>query len=210
MNLAIRGHATRGREVIALLKMLGGENERFQLDGLNEKFIYYFCPEYSNDILSAIIPVGQIVFTLEEFEEKFPHKVGDKVIYENKKREITRMIWEVRTNTVAYKLDDKLYCNVINELQPYKEETFGESIEKTINECLFGGNEETMEGVYADNEINCYHQDFGDKVRIRLGNDFEIKVEDNKTYIVKKQPQYPKTYDECCSVLNIPNDEMHY
>jgi hypothetical protein len=60
---------------------------------------------------------------------------------------------------------------------------------------------ETIEGVYAYNEINCYHQDFGNKVRIRLGNDFEIKVEDNITYIVKKQPQYPKTYEECCEVL---------
>ena len=58
-----------------------------------------------------------------------------------------------------------------------------------------------MEGVYAYNEINCYHQDFGDKVRIRLGDDFEIKVEDKITYIVKKQPQYPKDYEECCKVL---------
>lgn len=65
---------------------------------------------------------------------------------------------------------------------------------------------EIMEGVYAYDEINCYHQDFADKVRIRLGNDFEIKVEDKITYIVKKQPQYPKTYGECCKVLDIQSD----
>lgn len=27
--------------------------------------------------------------------------------------------------------------------------------------------------------------------------------------LVKKQPQYPKTYKECCDVLKIPNDERY-
>jgi DNA-directed RNA polymerase subunit omega len=31
-------------------------------------------------------------------------------------------------------------------------------------------------------------------------------VEDKITYIVKKQPQYPKDYKECCKILNIPFD----
>lgn len=34
----------------------------------------------------------------------------------------------------------------------------------------------------------------------------EIIQENNKFYLVKKQPQYPKTYEKCCEILNyIPN-----
>ena len=30
---------------------------------------------------------------------------------------------------------------------------------------------------------------------------YEVVVENGKTYVVKKKPQYPKTYEECCNVL---------
>ena len=68
------------------------------------------------------------------------------------------------------------------------------------------------EGVYAYNEINCYHGDFADKVRIILGGDYEIKVEEGNTYIVRKKPQYPKTYKECAKELGynqvMPTDHI--
>ena len=130
---------------------------------------------------------------------------GDKVIHDGEVLPIIGMKWDFSRNIVIYTMKynyGEIDCYDSTFMRPYKEETFGECIEKTINECLFGGNEETMEGVYAYNEINCYHQDFGDKVRIRLGNDFEIKIEDNVTYIVKKQSQYPKTYVECCEIIH--------
>ena len=182
-RLAIKGHVTRGKEVIEILKMLGGKISDEQLYGTVTHYRYYIQGNGYIGLEHYSLLNNVVVFTLEEFLEKFPYKVGDKVVYENKKREITKMVWEERTNTVAYKLDDKLYCNVIDELQPYKE---------VIME---------KEGVYAYNEINCYHQDFGDKVKIRLGGDYEIKVEDKITYIVKKQPQYPKTYEDCCKIM---------
>ena len=46
------------------------------------------------------------------------------------------------------------------------------------------------------------------QIELQLG-DYEIEVRDGKTYAVKKKPKYPKTYDECCDVLNIPNDERY-
>ena len=46
------------------------------------------------------------------------------------------------------------------------------------------------------------------QIELQLG-DYEIEVRDGKTYVVKKKPKYPKTYDECCDVLNIPNDERY-
>lgn len=63
-------------------------------------------------------------------------------------------------------------------------------------------NMEENEPVYYNNEINCYHVDFEDKVRIRLGGDYKIVVEDSVTYIVRKKPQCPKTYLECCKIIS--------
>ena len=39
-----------------------------------------------------------------------------------------------------------------------------------------------------------------DEVEVILG-DYEFVLKDGKTYFVKKKPQYPKTYEECCEVL---------
>lgn len=41
-----------------------------------------------------------------------------------------------------------------------------------------------------------------DKYLLDMG-DYEIKVEDGKTYMVKKKPKYPKSYKECCDVLGL-------
>ena len=32
--------------------------------------------------------------------------------------------------------------------------------------------------------------------------DMSLKTEGKEVYVVKKKPQYPKTYEECCKVLN--------
>jgi hypothetical protein len=39
-------------------------------------------------------------------------------------------------------------------------------------------------------------------VELDLGNDYELKIEDGKTFVVKKELKYPKTFEECCEVLN--------
>ena len=193
--LAIQGHPTRGKEVISLLEMLGGKNDRFKLEGLTENFIYYIYPEHNNNIYSAIIPTNQIVFTLEQFEEKFPYKVGDKVIYEDKRREITKMVWEEQTNTVAYKLDDKLYCNVINKLQPYKEETMEERQYKELRMPLDDDDKLATEVTIDGNKIQPPNGYLIGKIT-QVNNGFLVEY-------VKKQPQFPKTYEECCEILNI-------
>ena len=81
-TLAIRGHATRGEEVIKILEKLGGSNmHNYSADcdslcfyiGKGVNIIYwdwvYNCCEVEKTL----------VFTLEEFIEKFPYKVGDRV-----------------------------------------------------------------------------------------------------------------------------------
>ena len=194
-KLAIKGHPTRGKEVIKILSMLGGYNtSNWSGDDVDAMYFTNTC--YCID-KSTIEHSYARVLSLEEFLEKFPYNVGDKVIYENIKREITKMVWEEQTNTVAYKLDDKLYCNVIKELQPYKEETFGECIEKTIQECLFG-KKETME------EINIDRIGFnGDKAKLILPDGYEFKTEGKEVYVVKKQPCKEETNMKENTKLNL-------
>ena len=43
------------------------------------------------------------------------------------------------------------------------------------------------------------NENYADKVELCLGDDYEIVVEDNRTFIQKKKPKYPKTFIE---VLN--------
>ena len=76
-KLAIKGHATRGKEVIELLEMLGGINDR-EYSGTNTwKDEYYFL---DNGYIRAYDWCDGIKFTLEEFLMKYPFKVNDKVI----------------------------------------------------------------------------------------------------------------------------------
>ena len=180
--LAIQGHSTRGKEVISYLKMLGGKNP-YDCNGLGTLCAYRIID--GNIQITTIEDLFKsneyTLYSLEGILAKFPYKVGNKVIYEDKRREITKMVWEQQTNTVAYKLDDKLYCNVINKLQPYKEENMER---KNYNPI-------TLIPVL-------------DKVMIiPTDEETEIVQENNKFYLIKKQSKYPKTYEKCCEILNI-------
>lgn len=78
-KLAIQGHPTRGNEVIDLLVMMGGVN-RWKASGNIEK-VYY---SISNGVIlyGPQIVKDTVIYTLEEFLEKYPFKIGDKVIDE--------------------------------------------------------------------------------------------------------------------------------
>lgn len=125
-KLAIKGHSTRGKEVMELLKMMGGE--AFRTKG-NDETAIYVIPE--NGIIDVRFAYQKhidnyAIFTLEEFLEKYPYKVGDKVhIYvqtddfdgrcDVKVTEITSMRWNPVMCKIAYKMK-----NINREF--YKEE----------------------------------------------------------------------------------------
>jgi hypothetical protein len=80
-RLAILGHKTRGHEVIELLKMMGGSNIH-NLSG-NDSHSCYFIKGFKNEIRDELYLFGNEninYFTLEEFLEVYPFKIGDKVI----------------------------------------------------------------------------------------------------------------------------------
>ena len=125
-NLAIKGHSKRGSEVIERLEMLGGINSH-NLYG-DESYAYYTI-DSDKEIKGGIYVFGDeqlCHFTLEEFLEKFPYKVGDKVYYKPIPQinsvcisEIISMRW-IDDSVVYYTSN----CHEVYacDLQPYKEE----------------------------------------------------------------------------------------
>lgn len=193
-QLAIRGHATRGSEVIELLKMLGADRL-----GYKDTFVgFYYYIECGVIVSSDECPIDAIVFTLEEFEEKFPYKVGDKVSSKYlKNRIIEKAEWESCNNRIIYKLKGMGWYNT-KELQSYKEKNMEER-------------------KYADLRLDV---DQDDKLATEVAIDGD-KITPPKNYLigkitkvdhgmlvefVKKQPQYPNTYRKCCEILGIEED----
>lgn len=201
-KLAIRGHSTRGKEVIELLEMLDGDNLGY-LDGKNPNMFYFIGGAYGNAIcaITDYDLYDVIVYTLEEFLEKFPFKVGDKVNQPCRGcvKTITSMEWNEYLDTVSYKLDNKIYTRieqlkVVNDL-PYKETNM------KPNKCTYC--------VYAVNNNHCglrgytsrFNRDYCSAQNIdKLPNGFELQ-EDGYFSWVSKDPKYPTTYAECCEVL---------
>lgn len=56
--------------------------------------------------------------------------------------------------------------------------------------------------------IDLNNYDLEDKVELILGNNHEIKIENGRTYIIHKNQNYPKTFIECCKVLDINPDDI--
>lgn len=216
-NLAIKGHPTRGKDVIEILEMLGGVNKH-QIGAIRQTYVYFL----DIDGIIRLLQISQlrteqyIVYSLEEFLEKYPYKIGDRVTYiYNHLREtqiITNMRWDSNYDCVLYYLDDYNVIKVEDIL--YKigspEDNIptiqDKSTVETIKEHIgtFKPSEGTLVQIDFTKELR-----IADEVEVILGN-YEFVLKDGKTYFVKKKPQYPKTYDECCNILGIEDRENGY
>ena len=190
-NLAIGGHSTRGREVIAWLEMLGGEN-KFQREGDNERRFYYIDKNERIQITSGSL--GYILFDLEEFEKLYPYKVGDKVTNEYKLPMIIfDVYWDSDFNVIKYNVrfldDDKTVRTglMAEELQPYEEETMEENL--TIQDIKDNNAEWLL------NKLQ--EMSYGKAMQTI-----------NDLYDELHKSQYPKDYEECCSILSLPHSGL--
>ena len=194
-TLAIKGHATRGKEVIDIFKMLDGQNYSHVFLGGTE-YNYYYIGNYST--ISCIpkenIDNSFVKFTLEEFIEKFPYKVGDKVktssSNDNCVGTIISMRWDDEYNEVIYtvKFDDLINSVLsyrVQGLQPYKEQE-PMNIPETMKQITD----------IAENLI---------KIDIPKGYEF-ARVDNQQIVFEKIKPKYPKDFDECCYILETSVD----
>lgn len=196
-HLAIKGHPTRGSEVIALLEMLGGVNTH-NLYG-DENYSHYTIDD--NKKIIGSLPTDKFVFfTLERFLEKFPYKVGDKVNSPCKGcvKTVTSMNWDSYLNTVTYKLDDKIYTTIkqleiVNDLPTIELENKPDLLQQ-LKDYFDNTPREIIEKEW--HEYDKY-------------NEISPKVNEYLDYVNNiRQSKYPKTYEECCDILG-GNNTIH-
>jgi hypothetical protein len=193
-QLAIKGHKTRGKEVIEILEMLGGKIRSDIHAGTEVGCWYYIDGNGYIDYRHYSLFYDTTVFILEMFLEMFPYKVGDKVQHKGATScgsvfEVEKMRWE--EDTVKYTL--RLFgCNYKTStlsaeyLQPYKEENMEEKL--TIQDIRDNNAEwllNKLEGMSVKKVLQTI-SDLYDKLR---------------------KPQYPKTFIECCEIL-YPNEKF--
>lgn len=207
LRLAIKGHNTRSLDVKMLFLQMGhsfhAEQDYIYKD---EKLAYIVDPFLRNghchdcDFLKS---QGFDVLTLEEFETKFPHKLGDKFCgVEIKRMEINLsdgcMHYGLANGGVYIVHYDKGYSPT-----PDKESSFapavlaapvgiGESQLSISKPCISLSNAQE------------------NKIEIDLGENYELKQEDNKVYAVRKKPPYLKTVKDCFDYWKSQGSDVLY
>lgn len=127
MKIAIKGHKTRGPEVIDILESLGGKQGAFPLEGNDDLLMYFINERLGNLITTGVVDYFKDykVYTLEEFEKEFPFKIGDCV--QTKPHGEPAIIIGMFTNpatTIAYKVQYKSKKELLHSpetLKFYKE-----------------------------------------------------------------------------------------
>ena len=222
-NIAIKGHETRGKEVIKILEMIGGDNRDTQCKGTAEDFYYYIDTYGDVNYEDCFIEDEVVFFTLDEFYEKYPYKVGDRVkawvngyygIFT-----INDIHWDSVVNEVKYKIYDYYYSTM--NLQPYKEEkTFPPYMDYDIKTTKEEKIMEEKKTPKTYEEVNRYLLENPIKnaqnlldIEKCLEND-GMKLPENITiyskgigsidfikWYEKSKYQYPNTISECCAIL---------
>ncbi len=212
-KLAIKGHPTRGKEVIEILEMLGGKisHECGYKDGFDSSYLFFINTDENFFIDGLAYNSEELknyyIFALEEFLEKFPYKVGDKVLYYGDPVFITQIEWIADSVSYHFYYNGKELMLPSKHLQPYKEETMEvtkEFKQKYCSNCgsqrCSGDGEWLEECEYYKNE-----QRTMEEIKIDIPKGYEFTgVDDNAQQVVftKIQPEYPKTYEECCKILD--------
>lgn len=191
MELGIKGHETRGKEVIELLKMLGGRIDVEDLPFDNDNFVFYIG--YNKCVYpSTVSSFKGVIYSLEEFEDKFPFKVGDFVDtpeYESEVR-INTMKWDVYSEEVLYMV------YYVDEEEWY-----------TAEELLDYNDIEDYKNIKSNKEETITIDDFKANTKEWLIDKLESMSKDNalqaicNIYDELHKPKYPKSYEECCMIL---------
>ena len=188
-KLAIKGHLTRGKEVIELFKMMGG-CECGYCGGVMD--CYYYISQFGN-IEASCKPTDfdtYIVYTLEEFWKKYPFKVGDKVIDEADGCPgiVTEMKWDEDVSDMKYCV---AFGNGID---------FGWFANDSINYFKIKKSENLEENKFPSFEPMFK---MNDELEYKIPDGYEItEVSKGKVFIKPIKSKYPITYDDCCNMLN--------
>lgn len=203
-RLAIRGHDTRGDEVIELLEMLGGTNpfSKGMVIGNKTTNCYYISEDTATKYISwDCIGPEEIneyeIFTLEEFLEKYPYKIGDKIpdVWGNSCT-VKSMSWDDNYKTVMYGFEETIFVVRGDELKPVNDTDDNHTEPSKMKNVLA----ELLEHIKTTPKEEL-EREFEE---IKEWSNVGPTIKEFITFCecVNKKPVYPKTYDECCEMLN--------
>lgn len=214
-KLAIKGHVSRGKEIIDLFKMMGGCECGYS-GGVMD--CYYYISQFGN-IEASYNPYEfdtYIVYTLEEFLEKYPFKVGDKVfLYDNITEGcVTGMEWDENKGTVKYCVytSAEYWCDVKELLKWNAEFLVNKEKGEEVGKMLVDITLSHLHRNHLEDVLTELLNHIKNTPKEELEREFEeIKewsnvgptVEEFMTFCecVNKKPVYPKTYEECKEML---------
>ena len=132
MKITIKGHPTRGKEVIQILESLGGRNISNHKG--NDNYAYYIGSIDRRIYKTSLLFSEYRHYTLEEFEKEFPYKIGDKVIART--NEIVTIVAIVAHQYYKIRYEDgKFSVMVPSSLKPYKEMKEKRNITLTLDKA---------------------------------------------------------------------------
>lgn len=200
IKLAIKFEKERKNDIIKLLEYFGGKDNT--------------CVGFPGDTYCYIDLNGNINvmhswnsrimdfdrFDYSEFIKKIQFIPGDKVIVnlpgfeEHPEKEVGKLIWNSKAKAISY----SMRCGD-GEKEIYSPDVLDPVVkEVTVN------NIEDFLGDKKISSINFQNQEhYSDEVELCLSDQHEIKEKNGKWFVVKKKPELPKTYEECCKVLGI-------
>ena len=215
-KLAIKGHVSRGKEIIDLFKMMGGCECGYS-GGVMD--CYYYISQFGN-IEASYNPYEfdtYIVYTLEEFLEKYPFKVGDKVfLYDNITEGcVTGMEWDENKGTVKYCVytSAEYWCDVKELLKWNAEFLVNKEKGEEVGKMLVDITLSHLHRNHLEDVLTELLNHIKNTPKEELEREFEeIKewsnvgptVEEFMTFCecVNKKPVYPTTYEECCEIIH--------
>ena len=136
VKIAIKGHASRGKEIIQILESLGGKNT----DGLEGTYATFYYIDDENEICDDHkdkFPPTYKLYTLDEFEKEFPYKVGDKVKHSYSPSCIGTVANIIFDDYIPYRvnIEGKIYTCATMNLKPYKEMKEERNITLTLDKA---------------------------------------------------------------------------
>ena len=210
-KLAIQGHEKRGGDVINILKMLGGTNY-VAVSGINEEAYYFIDEEGIIDYDCTLNKNDNyLVFSLEEFLEKYPFKVGDVVfdVADGDIGTIAVMKWDEDVSDMKYRVDfnngdigwftnDTIYFYLNKDNKEMNGNI--ETNQCKVNGLKRGDEYPIMEGVECNECIKYYFPE---------GYEF-VDTDDTGVYLKPIKPKYPDNYEECVRIAkNIHGYDIH-
>ena len=191
-KLAIKGHPTRGKEVIELLEMMGGVNVDSHKGHFPDEWKSSYYIYGDNTIQFArdefLLKLNFVIFTLEEFLEKYPFKVGD--LKDRKVDSISCIIDKMRWNSEKECIEYHGSFGT-NDYGWHRAEDFR----------IYDSFPNIFSQKFKTAEISFNEKVCKPEVELKLGN-YEIEVRNGKTYAILKKSKYPTTYEDCCDKIN--------